>query len=161
MAYIFFWRPHDDHGWLSNWYDAPFTTSDNTIYKTSEHYMMHHKALLFKDYDTAFRILGAETPKIAQTLGRQVKNFDEKTWKEHRLQIMYDGLVAKFEAHDDLRDKLIKTYPSDLVEASPVDKIWGIGMNPKDAYANPDPSRWKGENLLGYVLGIVRTHFMK
>lgn len=119
--------------------------------------MMYHKALLFDDSDVATQILAATTPIEVKALGRQVKNFDEETWKENRYRIVKEGNILKFSQHLDLREKLLATKGKMLVEASPRDRIWGIGYGAKNALANKE--RW-GLNLLGQVLVEIRDEML-
>jgi len=118
---------------------------------------MYHKALLFDDSDVATQILTATTPIEVKALGRQVKNFDEDIWKENRYRIVKEGNILKFTQHLDLREKLLATQGKMLVEASPRDRIWGIGYGAKNALANKE--RW-GLNLLGQVLVEIRDEML-
>ena len=117
--------------------------------------MMWSKAMLFGDEQTASQILAAGNPGEAKTLGRQVKRFDNKVWERERFGIVVTGSVAKFSQHQDLQIFLLGTGKRVLVEASPVDQIWGIGLAANDPKAT-DPSRWRGENLLGFALMQAR-----
>ncbi len=155
--YIFFWKPDQPHGWCSNWYDAPFTI-ENVYYQTSEHYMMAHKARLMQDEQSFQKIVhpDCDHPRTAQLFGRKVRGWDEQLWVANRERIMDEALTAKFQTHPNLKQLLLDSYPKTLVEASPVDKIWGIGMSPDQAYKNPDRANWKGLNLLGQSLMRVR-----
>jgi len=119
--------------------------------------MMYHKALLFDDSDVATQILAATTPTAVKALGRQVKNFDDKIWKENRYRIVKDGNILKFTQHLDLQEKLLATKGKMLVEAAPRDRIWGIGYGAKNALANKE--RW-GLNLLGQVLVEIRDEML-
>lgn len=154
--YLFFWGHSKNslYGFLSNWYDSPFE-KDDVKYQTSEHYMMYQKALLMGDQTTAQLILGASTPKRVKMLGRKVSPWNEKLWINNREKIMYDGCLAKFKYHPTLQKKLKATHPKKLVEASPYDHIWGIGMKATDKGVQ-DPKNWKGLNLLGKTLDKVR-----
>ena len=156
-TYLFFWGHSKDSkfGFLSNWYDSPFE-NNGVYYPTSEHYMMYQKSLLMGDLQIASDVLKAKTPKQAKMLGRKVKNWDEELWIENREQIMYDACLAKFQSNPNLLQKLLDTAPKNLVEASPYDKIWGIGMKSTDKGVN-DPKNWKGLNLLGKTLDRVRN----
>ena len=118
---------------------------------------MYHKALLFNDSDIATQILAATTPIEVKALGRQVKNFDDETWKENRYRIVKEGNILKFTQHSDLKEKLLATKGKMLVEASPRDRIWGIGYGAKNALANKE--RW-GLNLLGLVLVEIRDEML-
>ncbi|WP_412543181.1 NADAR family protein [Longispora sp. K20-0274] len=161
FEYLFFWghRPGPGGtvgpGCLSQWWPAVFTV-DGASFGTAEHYMMWAKALLFGDTDTAGRILAAPTPADAKALGRTAHGFDQDVWNAHRYDIVVAGSLAKFGQHPDLREFLLGTGDRILVEASPRDRIWGIGMganNPKAGH----PDTWRGQNLLGFALTDTRT----
>ncbi|KAF6811667.1 hypothetical protein CPLU01_15072 [Colletotrichum plurivorum] len=158
---IYFWRETGYEGYLSQWWTShPFTShpsssSSPITFKTAEHYMMHAKALLFSDPEVALSILKASHPRKVKSLGRCVKNFDEERWNEERERIVREGNLLKFRASDELRQKLLATGERELVEASPMDRIWGIGFSPERAPGS-DRRRW-GLNLLGKVLMEVRA----
>jgi ribA/ribD-fused uncharacterized protein len=139
---------------FSQWYEAPFEV-DSEHYRTAEHFMMAEKARLFKDEDVRRQILGSANPGAAKTLGRNVKGFVEAVWVQHRFDIVCRANVAKFSQHAALRDYLIRTGNRILVEASPTDRIWGIGLAASDPGAN-NPNLWKGLNLLGFALMVTR-----
>ncbi|BFU45005.1 NADAR family protein [Krasilnikovia sp. MM14-A1004] len=155
-----FWRPRPEAdgtagaGCLSQFWAAPFTV-DGTVFPTAEHYMMWRKATLFADAGTARRILAAGDPAAARELGRQVRGFTEQEWTAHRFAAVLDGNLAKFGAHPELRRFLLGTGELVLVEASPADRVWGIGLPPEHPDAGV-PGRWRGQNLLGFVLMEVR-----
>lgn len=155
---FYFWGHSGEYACLSNWSATPFE-KDSLLFLTSEHYMMYEKAMLMNDARTAIKILNAFSPKEAKRLGRTVKNWDESKWVEHRERIMYEGCMAKFQSNPDIKKTLLSTYPKHLVEASPFDSIWGIGMKAthKDV---EDKSKW-GLNLLGKTLDRVRATLMK
>jgi ribA/ribD-fused uncharacterized protein len=139
---------------LSQWYDAPFTVGGLT-YATAEHWMMAEKARLFGDEAGLAAVLAAPGPAQAKAAGRKVRGFDERAWRDARYDIVVAGNLAKFGQHADLRDFLVATGGTVLVEASPYDLIWGIGL----AADHPDlrrPSAWRGLNLLGFALMDVR-----
>ncbi|MEH0982571.1 NADAR family protein [Micromonospora sp. CPCC 205556] len=160
VKYLCFWghQPRRDgtigHGCLSQWWPAPFTV-DGRRFITAEHWMMWHKAALFGDEEMAEQILAASHPHRAKTLGRQVRGFDEAVWEARRYDIVVAGSVAKFGQHDDLRAYLLGTGERVLVEASPVDRVWGVGLAADDPRAE-DPARWRGLNLLGFALMQAR-----
>lgn len=139
---------------LSNWFPAPFEL-DGLRYPTTEHHMMAQKAVLFGDDVALAKILEAETPAEAKKLGRTVRGFDEQRWRDARAQIVYQGNLAKFRQHEHMGQYLRATEGRILVEASPMDRIWGIGLSKDDARAQ-DPRTWRGQNLLGFVLMEVR-----
>lgn len=154
---LFFWKPDPGHAnsCLSQWWPSPFEV-DGLTFDTAEHYMMWGKAVLFDDRKTAERILAAGHPKLAKDLGQQVRNFDQATWNAHRSEIVVTGNTHKFRQHDDMRTFLLGTGDHVLVEASPLDRIWGIGLREDDPRAQ-DPAQWAGLNLLGFALGDVRN----
>lgn len=160
LKYLYFWghTPRAD-GQVSNvcfsqWYNAPFVV-DDVPYPTAEHYVMAQKAKLFGDTAIFEQIIHANHPKQAKDLGRKVANFDEKVWNEHRFDIVVKGNFAKFSQHDALKAFLLGTGNRVLVEASPVDKIWGVGLA-KDDEKIDNPLNWNGLNLLGFALMVVR-----
>lgn len=122
---------------------------------TAEHYMMYSKAILFGDQVAAQKILLAKNPGEAKATGREVAGFDQQTWTERRFDIVVSGNLAKFSTYPELKQFLINTGKRVLVEASPVDKIWGIGLAENDANCE-NPKRWNGLNLLGFALMEVR-----
>jgi ribA/ribD-fused uncharacterized protein len=117
--------------------------------------MMAEKARLFGDQNTRAKILKAGSPKAAKQLGRQVKNFEEEVWEESRFQFVVEGNYAKFNQNPGLGEFLLDTGNKVLVEASPVDRIWGIGLAADDERAM-NPEEWRGLNLLGFALMEVR-----
>jgi ribA/ribD-fused uncharacterized protein len=140
---------------LSQWFERPFTI-DNIQYLTAEQWMMAEKARLFDDEEVLKEILKTQLPKRVKELGRLIKNFDEKIWNQHKENIVIEGNVAKFGQNDDLGDFLLNTKDKVLVEASPFDKIWGVGLSKEDRRIN-DPNQWLGKNLLGFALMEVRN----
>jgi ribA/ribD-fused uncharacterized protein len=139
---------------LSQWYPASFSVGGRE-FSTAEHFMMASKAMLFDDQEIYERILVARTPGEAKHLGREVRHFVERLWKEACFDIVVQGNRAKFEQNPALRDFLLSTRNRVLVEASPVDRLWGIGLSSDDPRAS-DPELWEGPNLLGFALMEVR-----
>lgn len=156
--FIFFWGANNENGWLSNFYEAPVEIN-GIVYPTNEHFFMAHKAIAFQDVETLFDIWGTKNPGAVKKLGRQVKGFDPNIWAVISGTIMMHGLIAKFSAHPELAAKLLATGNKTLVEASPYDKIWGIGMG-KDEPGIEDPLNWQGTNQLGEILMTVRKLFL-
>ncbi|MFC9912001.1 NADAR family protein [Streptomyces sp. NPDC059862] len=160
IKYLHFWghRPRSDGrvgpSCLSQWWPSPFTV-DDVEYATAEHWMMAAKARLFEDAEAERRVLAAAHPAQAKKAGRLVRGFDESIWERERFGIVVEGSVHKFGAHADLREYLLNTGERVLVEASPVDRIWGIGLAADDEAAS-DPERWRGPNLLGFALMEAR-----
>lgn len=147
--YTFFWS-----GPFSQWHPSKFVI-DGIQFTHAEQYMMYKKAMLFSDTETADKILKAKHPKEQKALGRQVKNFSSQEWEKNCKKFVYDGNYAKFTQNSDLMKKLMDTGDSLLVEASPYDKIWGIGLNEEDAKITPE-EQWPGKNWLGEVLTNLR-----
>ena len=144
---------------MSQWH-ARYFNVNNVIYNSAEQFMMVAKALLMEDYDMALLIKSKKSPFEMKKLGRNVKNFDEQLWNRYKRDVVYRGNMMKFGQNKDLRDKLFATFPSKLVEASPFDTTWGIGLTAKVA-RHMDPSDWIGYNLLGEILTKVRNDLMK
>ena len=155
MTTIFFWGTRGTHGYMSNWFIAPFVI-DGTEFSCVEQFMMYKKAVLFGDTLTSKRILSAKTPGTMKKLGRAVTPYVEEVWRENRFSIVYEGVKAKFSQNPQLLHKLLETGDALLVEASPEDPIWGIAMTATEA-RKCSPEEWKGENLLGKVLMQVRA----
>jgi ribA/ribD-fused uncharacterized protein len=143
---------------FSQWYRCVFTEGGHT-FNCAEQYMMHGKALLFDDADSAAKILAADHPREHKALGRKVKNFDDAKWKRGREAIVLAGNRAKFTQNKELLELLLATQGTALVEASPYDKIWGIGLAATDPRAQ-DPKQWKGQNLLGKILTTLRDELV-
>lgn len=148
-SYYFFWN-----GPFSQWRPCEMTIG-GTPYDCAEQYMMHQKALLFGDSETAGKILAATDPAKQKALGRTIKGFAEEVWRDHRETIVHTGSHAKFDQNKGLRRKLFQTGDALLVEASPLDAIWGVGLSADEAKAM-HPEEWPGLNLLGKILTTVR-----
>ena len=161
LTYRFFWGHHArkdgalSDACFSQWWPARFSV-DGQTYESAEQLMMAGKARLFGDDEMRARILATADPSRAKALGRQVKGYDEATWAAARLPLVTAGNVAKFGQNEPLRRYLLSTRDEILVEASPVDAIWGIGLAADHADAR-DPARWRGLNLLGFALMRARA----
>ncbi|MFK0189958.1 NADAR family protein [Kitasatospora sp. NPDC090308] len=159
--YLHFWghQPQRDGrigpGALSQWWPSPFTV-DGVEYRTAEHWMMAGKARLFRDEEIVPRILRARTPAEAKKLGRQVRGFDDERWVAQRFELVVNGSTEKFGQDEQLRTYLLRTGERVLVEASPLDRIWGIGLAADDERA-ATPAQWRGLNLLGFALMEARA----
>lgn len=149
-----FWKQQDA---FSNWYIRPFTVK-GISFNCGEQSMIS-KAMFFKDTVTAALILKELDPREQKKLGREVSNFVKAEWDNNCVKILAACLVHKFNQHEDFRKLLISTKGTELVEASPYDRIWGIGIGVNDPRFS-DRTQW-GENLLGKVLEIVRSHLLK
>lgn len=163
--FIFFWAERETNTeslgteCLGQWFPATFSVK-GTTYPTAEHFMMAEKARLFGDPEMLSRILEATSPRLAKKLGRKVQNFDEETWKRRRVDFVERGNLAKFSQNKELKSYLIGTGEHVLVEASPHDGVWGIGMRKRDKRAQ-NPFRWEGKNLLGFALMRVREALLR
>lgn len=145
-----------DNSCLSQWFPSKFV-SNGKLYNCMEQYMMSSKARLFNDLETEKEIMKANHPKICKSLGRRVKNFNEQKWDENKYKIIIEGNIRKFLAKEELTYFLLGTCTMVLIEASPYDKIWGIGLNKEHPFVNK-PSQWLGQNLLGFALMEVREY---
>lgn len=182
VLYIAFWGHDGNNGWLSQWYPSPFTFTLNAVHKTllqnlahilsthsisinldlisgkefltAEHFMMTGKALLF-DTNSLHDIISAQNPKQVKAAGRNVKNFNQDIWDKVNVIWVTIGNYLKFTQHDNLKKLLTGTGTKVLIEASPLDKIWGVGLAPT-SHLLKTPKNWKGENRLGDALMTVR-----
>lgn len=162
--FLFFWghraKAHNAVGKhvFSQWWPAAFE-ADGERHATAEHYMMAEKARLFGDAEMRARILAAKTPGDAKALGRKVRDFDQATWDANAFAIVVRGNVAKFGQNEVLGAYLKATGGKVLVEASPLDRVWGIGMGEADPRAGR-PGEWRGRNLLGFALMAARAELL-
>lgn len=164
VKFVYFWgeKPGKNgvtETCLSQWYDVAFEV-DGVKYHTAEQYMMAQKALLFKDEEVFGEIMAATNPRDYKKLGRKIKNFDPKAWDEKKYEIVVNGNKAKFGQNPELKEYLLSTGTAILAEASPYDKIWGIGLYPSNA-AKGTVEDWRGQNLLGFALMEVRDFLRK
>lgn len=157
---VFFWGHTAVTGVIGNecfsqWYGSPFVVGGER-YPTAEHFMMAGKARLFGDEATAARIMVAADPAEVKKLGREVAGFDEAKWRDHRFAIVAAGSYAKFSQNPAIGAWLLATGSRVLVEASPTDRVWGIGLAANDPRAG-EPREWQGLNLLGFALMHARA----
>jgi ribA/ribD-fused uncharacterized protein len=148
--YTFFWKDK-----IGQWNLKSFIDDDGITYNCAEQYMMAKKAQLFNDLETYSLIMKELNPAKHQKLGRLIKNFNEDTWIQHREEIVYQGNIYKFTQNKELKEVLLSTGTTILVEASPYDKIWGVGLSVNDPLIL-DQKNWRGLNLLGKILSRVR-----
>ena len=158
QKYVSFWRETGLYGEFSQWYPSKFVDSDGITYVNNEQYMMYKKAMLFGDLDIATKIMKTTDPKQIKSLGRRVKNFVEKTWCAHREEIVYNANYYKFSQNPKLKKSIMSKPDVKFVEASPSDRIWGIGYDTRNAPKNFD--NW-GLNLLGLALDKVRDKLLE
>ena len=159
--HVFFWS-----GWPSNWFPCLFNVKidgSNYTFYNSEQYFMYIKAKTFGDEEMALKILlEGKNPKKAKTFGRMVKNYDDKVWDEKRYQVMVDANMYKYSQNEELKKLLLNNELNGkkFVEASPIDKIFGVGLGENDPLID-DEKNWKGRNLLGKALDEVRERILK
>ena len=151
--YTFFWS-----GPFSQWYPSKFTVGELT-FNCAEQFMMYSKATFFGDKETAELIMQSTNPKEQKALGRKVKNFDAEKWNDVAKAFVYTGNMEKFNQNPKLKQILLDTDGTTLVEASPYDKIWGIGLDEKTAKVTP-VEKWPGTNWLGEVLTSLRINII-
>ena len=140
---------------LSQWWPAGFVVNGES-FNSAEHYMMAAKARLFGDEEVRAKILAASTPREAKSLGHKVRGFNEQLWAEKRFEIVVEASAEKFGQNADLGAFLEQTGKAVLVEASPVDRVWGIGLAADHPFAM-QPGEWRGLNLLGFALMQARA----
>ena len=150
-TFTFFWKTSSP---FSQWYPCRFRIGPVT-FNCAEQYMMYQKALLFGDRQTGRQILAATSQKQQKALGRMVREFDPVRWEKHREGIVYDGNYAKFTQNRRLLGLLLDTGDTVLVEASPNDCVWGIGLLADHPDAR-NPENWRGLNLLGKIVTALR-----
>ena len=149
--FTFFWKSDSP---FSQWYPAVFVI-DGVRFNSAEQYMMYRKAMLFGDEEMAQRILSAPSPQTQKALGKNVRHFVESVWEENSREIVYTGNYAKFMQNADLKKALLATAGTTLVEASPYDRIWGVGLAADDPRIR-DRKKWRGKNRLGEILTKLR-----
>ena len=154
MAVICFHNPNEENGYLSNWYPSIFALNGIT-FSSIEQYMMYRKAVCFGDEKVAAQILATEDVAEIKALGRLVSGYDENLWNGVRQIVVYEGLLAKFSQNSGLREQLKDTGQAFLAECAVKDRIWGVGLSMHDPN-RLDRAKWRGQNLLGYALMMVR-----
>ena len=154
MNIICFHNPEEANSYLSNWYHSDFRI-DNVSFSSMEQYMMYKKAVCFDDMESAEKILKTQNVAEIKALGRQVSGYQDNIWNGLRQIIVYEGLLAKFLQNELFREQLKGTDDAILAECAVKDQIWGIGLSMKDP-KRLDINQWRGQNLLGYALMMVR-----
>ena len=154
MTVIGFHNPDEKYGFLSNWYLSHFTVQGTEL-SSMEQYMMYQKAVCFYDEDIASQIMKTDDVAEIKQLGRAVNGYDDHVWNGIRQIVVYEGLMAKFSQNQELKAQLMDTGGAILAECAVRDRIWGIGLSMTDP-DRFDRSKWKGQNLLGYALMMVR-----
>lgn len=157
--FVFFWHEYTENGHFSQWYPAPFQV-EGIRYLHNEQYMMAKKALLFKDTRTYNKIMAESDPATCKSLGKSAANFNQVLWDSCKEEIIYNANYAKFSQNPTLKAALLATGDAIIAEASPYDKVWGIGLKATDPNAQ-NPRKWQGQNLLGKALMRVRDELKK
>lgn len=152
--FVFFWKLKHKNEEFSNWYPREFVI-EGIKYNCVEQYMMAKKAILFGDLIIYKKIMASDDPGECKDLGKLVSNFDHAIWDSCKREIVFNGNYAKFTQNADLMAKLKATGDAIMAEASPWDKIWGIGMTAEDPDSK-SPERWNGQNILGDILMEIR-----
>lgn len=140
---------------LSQWHMVDFKV-DGIIYCCCEQFMMSQKSLLMGDIDSHYNIMKSRSPAEHQRFGREVKYFNNDLWDKNKINIVHKGNYHRFTQSDECLKLLLDTFPKLLVEASPIDRVYGVGLSANDPLIN-DSKNWKGVNLLGQILTLVRT----
>lgn len=148
-THAFFWG-----GFLSQWFGCDFSDEDRA-YTSTEQYMMYHKAMAMGDIESANAIMKTDDPETQKFIGRHVSNYDDDLWDYARYNVVVEGNWLKFSQNPDLAEGLFDLGDRILVEASPEDRIWGIGLAPQDPLVL-DETKWDGKNLLGKAIMEVR-----
>lgn len=165
LNYLFFWghtpkqQGITDKSCLSQWFPSPFTIN-NTTYATAEHWMMAQKAKLFNDEEIYAQVMSATKPGEAKALGRSILSFDDAVWKAKAYDLVVEGNYHKFSQHPSLKTFLLNTGNSIIVEASPSDFTWGIGLS-QDDRRSLNPKVWRGTNWLGFALMEARDRLLQ
>ena len=162
LKFVFFWKPNAevvDESCFSQWQPSPFSV-DADKYYCAEQYMMAEKARLFEDEEVREEIMNTSDPKLMKALGRKVRNFNPEIWDKAKYSIVLNGNYYKFTQNKEMMDFLLSTGDKILVEASPVDAIWGIGFGKENEKAK-NVAMWRGQNLLGFALMEVRDEIRK
>jgi ribA/ribD-fused uncharacterized protein len=154
-THVYFWGGFLSNFWYTKIEPIPDCAVQGYVFKSSEQLYMVEKAVFFEDYAAAYMITQAYDAKEAKRIGRLVKNFDAKKWDAVSYDKMLIACRAKYSQNDWLKNMLLKTGDRILVEASPIDTIWGVGLH-EDNDSILDEKNWLGENRLGRVLMQVR-----
>lgn len=151
---VFFHKPEEPHGYLSNWYPSPFDL-DGIRFSSVEQYVMYRKCMLFGDETSAKAVLATNDTAAQQALGRKVSGYIGSVWAGMRQMVAFRGLMAKFSQNGDLKQKLLDTGDAYLVECAGSDKVWACGLRLNDD-RRLDAANWSGDNILGFALMEVR-----
>ncbi len=174
-SFHFFWSNESPFSqWYKTEFKAPIYLSNrplslrqralygNTLvsYSSAEQLMMYYKAVMFGDVEISNKILSTKNVKKIKELGREVSNFNQQIWDHFKHHVVRYATYCKFRNNKELLDLLLSTYPKTIVEASPYDKVWGIGLSEDDERAQ-QRSTWQGDNLLGEILTNFRDEYIE
>lgn len=151
---LFYGISDDTGGIFSQWHLCGFSV-EGVWYNSAEQFMMAAKARLFNDKVAERNIMISLIPKMQKAFGRKVTPFDNDKWNAVARDLVYEGNYAKFTQNRNLKIAILATAGTTLVEASPYDKIWGIGRSANDPLAL-NRETWNGLNWLGEVLTKLR-----
>ena len=156
---VFFHKPEEPHGYLSNWHVSPFDL-DGKHFSSVEQYIMYNKCMIFGDEVSAKAVLATDDTATQQDIGRKAVGYIGPVWAGMRQMVVFRGLMAKFSQNEELRKKLLDTGDAYLVECAGSDKIWACGIRLNDD-KRFDAANWKGDNILGFALMEVREILKK
>lgn len=139
----------------SQWYPCQFKDKEENTFKNAEQFMMYHKFKCLEP-ENAYKILEIHNPRLIKQMGRNIIKYDEVKWSNIREQVVTLGNYYKFTQNPNLLDILLEHQNKTIVEASPEDKIWGIGLWENDARCLNRES-WLGLNLLGISIMSARN----
>lgn len=152
---IFFHKPEEPYGFLSNWYPSAFTV-EGEKFSSMEQYIMYRKCTLFGDSQAARQVMATDDPAVQQDVAKHAQGYSEVVWNGMRQVIAMRGLLAKFSQDENLKAALLDTGDAYLVECARTDSIWACGLSLYDD-ARKDLSNWRGTNILGFTLMEARS----
>ena len=152
---VYFHKPEEPYGFLSNWYPSYFTI-DDLMFSSAEQYIMFQKCAVFDDMKSALKVLATDDPKLQQAIGRNASGYINSVWAGMRQIVAFRALYAKFSQNKELKEKLLSTGDAVLVECAASDRNWACGIGLYDNLRF-DARNWKGRNLLGFALMEVRS----
>lgn len=151
---IYFHKPEEPYGFLSNWYPSTFEL-DGLTFSSVEQYIMYKKCMQFGDREAANAVMATHSPAKQQAIARKAKGYNDVVWKGLRQPVAMRGLFEKFKQSPNLLEQLLETRDSYLVECAVSDRSWACGISLYDD-ARFNLANWKGSNILGFALMEVR-----
>ena len=155
MDAVYFHKPEEPNGYLSNWYLSPFEL-EGKHFSSAEQYIMYQKCISFEDEESASKVLSTDDPAEQQAIGRRTSGYIGTVWAGMRQMVAFRGLMAKFSQNDALKKKLLNTGDAFLVECAGSDKVWACGVRLNDD-KRFHASNWTGDNILGFAIMEVRN----